>query len=365
MDAPDPAELPDLFRFNDGRRVRTRDGWPRRRAELLDQLLGIEYGRLPPAPARTEGEPLHRHTVARFLKARHQQFRILTGPDPAFAFLIDLLIPDGDGPFPVMLTGDGCWKTFSDEITLAVLGRGYAIAQFNRVEVDPDVGPPQTPGGLHRVYPGEYGSLSAWAWGYHRCVDFLLTQDWARADQIVAVGASRGGKAALLAGATDERIALTAPNDSGCSGAGCYRRQGPNSETLREMLDHAPHWLSPRMADFLGRERELPFDQHGLKALVAPRCLLTTEALGDLGANPTGTWLTHLAAREVYRFLGVPERIGIWYREGAHGHTLADWQALLQVADWQFRGVVPPGPFDRCPFPDLPAAHAWSAPVGG
>ncbi len=55
----------------------------------------------------------------------------------------------------------------------------------------------------------------------------------------------------------------------------------------------------------------MPFDQHFLKALVAPRALLSTEGLGDLWSNPSGTWQTYLAAREVCRFLGAEERIGI------------------------------------------------------
>lgn len=63
---------------------------------------------------------------------------------------------------------------------------------------------------------------------------------------------------------------------------------------------------------------DLVFDQHALKALVAPRSLVSTEALGDMWANPTGACQTYRAAREVYRFLGAAERIGIWFRDGEH-----------------------------------------------
>ncbi len=74
----------------------------------------------------------------------------------------------------------------------------------------------------------------------------------------------------------------------------------------------------------IGLEQALPFDQHYLKALVAPRAQFSTEALGDLWANPSGTWQTHLAAQEVYHFLGAEERIGISFREGGHIHCQAD-----------------------------------------
>ena len=52
-------------------------------------------------------------------------------------------------------------------------------------------------------------------------VDYLFTTDWADTDKIIATGHSRGGKVALCAAIYDERIALCAPNGSGCGGAGC------------------------------------------------------------------------------------------------------------------------------------------------
>jgi hypothetical protein len=311
-----------------------------------------------------EGEELHSHTVPRFLETRHTQYRLITGPDRPFQFLLDMLVPPGDIPFPVVLTGDGCWRYITDDITREVLRRGYILAVFNRVEIVPDNYRSERVSSLYRVYPeGDYGALAAWAWGYHRCVDFLLSLDCVDATRIAIVGHSRGGKAALLAGAIDERIALTAPNNSGCGGAGCFRWQGHGSETLAHILDPVPYWFSPRLKEFVGREELLPFDQHSLKALVAPRALLSTEALGDLWANPTGTWLTYLAAREAYRFLDAEERIGIWYREGDHDHGQPDWEAFLDFVDWHFQGKLPSQTFDINPFPDLPSAFSWSAPT--
>ena len=364
MNAANPGhELPDLFRCENGARVRTAADWRRRRAELQDLILAIEYGRLPRIPAATEGEELHSHKVPRFLNASHTQYRLITGPDPAYRFVLRVLVPPGDGPFPVILNGDACWRYVTDEITLAVLQRGYILAEFNRTEIVPDNGRSERTTGLYRACPdGDYGALAAWAWGYHRCMDFLLTLPCVDADRIAAAGHSRGGKTVLLAGATDERIALTAPNNSGACGAGCFRRQGPGSETLGDSIRGFPYWFGPRLKEFDGKEDSLPFDQHSLKALVAPRALLTTEALGDLWANPSGTWQTHLAAREAYRFLGAEERIGIWYRPGPHCHGAEDWAALLDFADWHFRGLKPARRFNESPFAADPPAFSWSAP---
>jgi len=124
-----------------------------------------------------------------------------------------------------------------------------------------------------------------------------------------------------------------------------------------------PYWYSPRFRDYIGREEELPFDQHSLKALVAPRALLSTEALGDLWGNPSGTCQTYRAAREIYRFLGAPERIGIWFRDGEHSHGLADWKAFLDFADQQFMDKNNGTRFDIDPFPEMPNAFSWSAPA--
>jgi len=55
------TSLDDLFTFEDGRRVRNIDDWASRRQELLEMIVTIEYGGLPPAPSGVTGEPLHRH----------------------------------------------------------------------------------------------------------------------------------------------------------------------------------------------------------------------------------------------------------------------------------------------------------------
>jgi hypothetical protein len=121
-------------------------------------------------------------------------------------------------------------------------------------------------------------------------------------------------------------------------------------------------WFTPRFQQFAGREEQLPFDQHELKALVAPRALLTTEVLGDLHANPSGTLQTHRAAREVFTFLGAEKKIAIHFREGGHEHNAGDFETLLDFADEVFfhKGSHDWNPN---PFPDLPAAHSWHAPA--
>jgi hypothetical protein len=113
---------------------------------------------------------------------------------------------------------------------------------------------------------------------------------------------------------------------------------------------------------FVDRQDRLPFDQHAVKALCAPRALLETEALGDLWANPEGSRLTYAAAKEVYAFLGAPDKIAIAYREGGHAHNADDWRVLLDFADQVFKGKKADRDFDANPFPAAPKRYSWTAP---
>jgi hypothetical protein len=88
----------------------------------------------------------------------------------------------------------------------------------------------------------------------------------------------------------------------------------------------------------------LPLDQHFLKALVAPRALLCTEARGDLWAHPAGTLRSSRAAQEMFQFLVAPEKNGLHYRDGQHDQTMVDWRALLTFAQWHFDGQRPVEP---------------------
>ena len=361
-------ELPDLFTFANGGKVDSKDAWRLRRKELLEQIQSLEYGHIPPKPSSTKVNVLHcGDTPERFgLRAKFHSYRISSGDDPRLHFRLELIIPqNAEAKLPVMLCGDDCWLYASaSEVVSAVVGRGYIFARFSRVEIAPDDYKGLRDNSIYLSYPdANFGALAAWAWGYHRCVDALETLDFVDASRIAITGHSRGGKTVLLAGATDERIALTAPNDSGCGGAGCFRWKGEKSETIADILRGIPYWFTPRFKDFIGNEAALPFDQHALKALIAPRLLLTTEAKGDLWANPEGTYLTHLAAKEAYKFLKAEERIGIWYREGVHYHGIEDWLALLDFADLHFKGVKTSTRFDINPYPDLPKAFSWSAPA--
>jgi endo-1,4-beta-xylanase len=202
------------------------------------------------------------------------------------------------------------------------------------------------PGPAREAYKSVYGnqfswgSISAWAWGARRVLDHVIRLPEVDGNHIAISGHSRNGKTALLAGALDERFAVVNPAGSGCAGAGSYLALGENCEDLAALTSR-DRWWAWAHADFeswAGREEELPFDQHFLMSLVAPRPLLRTEGIDDHWANPEGTSVSVLATQPIYDFLNVADRNTISYRDGGHTHSEEDAKALMMVCDECFFG---------------------------
>jgi hypothetical protein len=358
---PVSRELPDPFKFANGKRVGSREDWPSRRSEILKQALEFEYGRIPTERTEVKASESQAASGSASAGSAVHQFVLNMGPQGKVSTHLILTTPPGNGPFPTIIKGDLCWGRVKPEIIASIVGRGYALVEFDRTEIAPDKNDRGT--GILALYPDyDWGVLAAWAWGYERVIDFLETRPEIDKAKLVATGHSRGGKATLLAGAIDERIALTAPNGSGCGGAGLFRVEWPTSENLSNIVKAFPYWFSPQFDEFAGHENQLPFDQHEVRALIAPRALFTTDSLDDLWANPLGTQISYLASMEVFNFLGAGEKIGFHYRHGPHDQNAEDFAALLDFADWKLMGKTSAQKFDALPFPNYPSAYKWTAP---
>lgn len=354
------SPLPSILTMESGDRVRTPADWEIRRREMLRLAVGMQYGGMPPEPEFLEVELL-------YASDRFSSYRIHTGRRAVgITFVMQIVWPKQKRErYPVIVDGDGCFPyVYNEEVLALILEEGVALARFNRVELAHDIRESVHTDGLYGVYPGmTFSALAAWAWGYHRCVDALLQLDIADASLIAFTGHSRGGKTALLAGVTDPRAAIVNPNGSGAGGTGCYRVHTTTlcedgverrSEELRDLIRNFPHWFGPEMPEYAEKEGELPFDEHFLKALVAPRILLDTEALSDAWANPLGAFVTHQAAREAYRFLGAENNCLIHYRDGYHSHTPADFSVLLHVIRHLRDGEELDNTLNRPPFDEMP-----------
>jgi len=76
----------------------------------------------------------------------------------------------------------------------------------------------------------------------------------------------------------------------------------------------------------------LPFDQHSLMGMVAPRPLLIANAEEDRWANPEGQVEALEQAAHVYRFMGAFEGTATFIRPGGHSMGLSDWNAVREFA---------------------------------
>jgi hypothetical protein len=238
----------------------------------------------------------------------------------------------------------------------AAIERGYGVATFYYGDVEPDHidgwrdgirGYALKLAGRTERGPSEWGALGAWGWGLSRSLDYLETLPDVNAKQVAVLGHSRLGKAALWAGAQDERFAIVISNNSGEGGASLARRN--YGENIACSIEHASWRYCDRFRDYVDRENELPFDQHMLLGLVAPRPVYVASATKDALADPKGEFLTAVHAEPIYRLFGlrgigtstwppeadksIGQTIGYHLRTGSHDITKFDWEQYLGFAD--------------------------------
>jgi hypothetical protein len=386
--------LPDPLKTRDGRVVPTASEWAHvRKPELRDLFEQFMFGRYPAKPEHVVGHTLFEDRKAFAGQGTLREIELNVGPPNLPKIYLLIATPNADHPvacfvgpnfggnhlrlddvrvrLPTAWMPDGYVGVVDHRATDAGRGkqadgwdiwpledavkRGYAIATFYCGDVQPDK--PDMLDGIPAVAapPSDKldsaapGAIMWWAWGIHRAVDFLVTDPSIDAKRIAVVGHSRLGKTALLAGAFDDRIALTIPHHAGCGGSGPSRHDDPKAETVAIITKKFPHWFGPRFSTFGADPASLPFDQNCLVALCAPRPVLFTSASEDLWSNPSGQFEVLKATSPVYKLLGVdglaaetwpkpgdplvPSRLGYWIRPGKHSLLPADWQIFMDFAD--------------------------------
>jgi len=205
------------------------------------------------------------------------------------------------------------------------------------------------------AYPNyDWGLLRAWAWGTSRVVDYLETDPSVDHSKFIVTGVSRTGKAALVAGAYDDRIAVVAPVASSGGGTPAYRYSGSvpdrgGKEGLTEMVRKYPNWYSDHLHQFWGQPDKLPFDEHWLIALCAPRPMIALEGTRDQNVNQNGVYHSLVAAKPAYEFLHAGDKIGISFADRMHGEVQGDWDAMFAFADEFLMGKPTTRTFDQYP----------------
>jgi hypothetical protein len=139
---------------------------------------------------------------------------------------------------------------------------------------------------------------------------------------LAVTGCSFAGKMALYAGALDERIALTIAQENGGGGAPAWRvshdieAQG----TVEDVDDTNYDWFAGQLQQFAGDNvYKLPYDQHELMALVAPRALLQTGNASQYWLSNGSAYVSSRATQIVFNSLGIGDRFG-FFIDGIHAH---------------------------------------------
>jgi hypothetical protein len=406
---PAVSALPDPLVMNNGRKITTAQEWNNeRRPELKAMFAHYMYGEIPPKPARrnfdtkvVDKQFLNGTATLKLVTISipgHDTPKIdlmvvtpnaATKPAPAFLVLNfcgnHAVHPDPRIPLAKSFFGSGCKGCVDGRATDAargtqatnwpieqIIARGYAFATFANADVDSDragvsdgvyawLAKEQT-GSAANSATTNRGCIAGWAWGFQRCLDYLMTDLAIDPARIAAVGHSRNGKTALLAAAYDERFALAIPHQAGCGGTAPNRvapalaapqaNGRPIAETMAVINKNFPHWFNAEYKKFNDTPEKLPFDQHELVALMAPRPVLLSNAAGDKWANPTQQFEVLKAAEPVYRLLNagdcdankmppegklVSSKLGYYIRPGPHSMTSGDWMVFLDFADQHLR----------------------------
>lgn len=353
-------ELPDPLQFDDGREVRNARQWEKkRRPQVLEVFAQEMYGHMPARPEGLHFSTISEETVYAGLGLR-KVVRIYLDADQTHWFDVLIHLPkDAAGPVPMFvgLNFKGNDATLDERADFRwpyelVLKAGMGVATAWRDSIEPDGKDSKLAeaegvcrdGGVRSWYnkDGDWGAISAWAWGLSRIVDYLETDEAYDTDRLAVIGHSRLGKTALWAGANDLRFDMVISNDSGCCGAAISRRKF--GETFAVIDTSFPHWFTREFDKYKGREEIFPADQHWLIALAAPRPVYVASATEDLWADPKGEWLAAKAAEPVYALFGMqglddgmpaPDvsdgdgRIGYHIRTGKHNILAFDWQQYI------------------------------------
>ena len=394
----------DPLVFASGTAVRDADEWALRREEIKEIFQQQMYGTIP-APKPVFIDRIERgNTVVGGVNAVREQYRMWFSEDRSGPKIDWLVVRprSASGPVPVILTLNywgnhtfipdpevvvpDCWMEKETEFGISgnsanpdwrgklltgelryhypiddFLRRGYAFVTACYAEVcpDPETVAKQREIAFTRVFdlwsprdpsaPDNPMSLGVWGWSLMRAVDMIETLPALAADKIMVTGCSRLGKAALIAGAFDERIALVVPVQTGSGGVPMTKHITPDKESIASETSTYTHWFSPRYATWAGHEAEMPFDQHLLLSLVAPRPMLVL-GFNNLWFDAYGEFLSLQAASPVWTFLGkdasfgtvFPEtgattaigaNLGYARRDGAHGVVAGDWDWILNFSE--------------------------------
>ena len=310
--------------------------WERQKQWIRSQTEHWVFGTMPPKPdnlrAVVTGTRREGITTVR-------DVRLEFGPGHRAKLRLQLIIPDGKGPFPVFLTNHPrTWPWIATGVRRGYIGCIYFAT-------DPVFGVVDDSDAYIEIYPNyDFSCLARWAWSASRAVDYLLTLPEVDGKKIGLAGHSRNGKQALVAATFDERIGavVLSSGNTGEVDPWRYTTDMFVNESIELLTGAQPHWFHPRLRFFAGREDKLPVDQNLLMASIAPRGLMMYAGYAESAGNPFGFEQAYRSVLSAYRFLGHEGNLWLHLRDGEHMFSSEGVEEIVDFFDTVF---------GRNPFP--------------
>ncbi len=378
--------LPDPLVFDNGNPVTSKKDWEKRRSEIYTIFEKEVFGIIPQWVGHVKSTIVSQKTDALegIAKRKEVQLDFING-DRRISVMVLIYLPQNSKDAPVFLgyNFDGNHTTTTESDVLIpvswvsnnnaygitdnranekgrggavsrwpikeIVSRGFGVATVYYGDVDPDFDD-GFKNGIHQLFDSKrdstsWGSIATWSWALSRVMDYFETDKEINAKRVIVMGHSRLGKAALWAGASDQRFAIIVSNESGCGGAALSMRKF--GETVGRINTAFPHWFCDNFKKYNEKEEQMPVDQHELIALLAPRPVYVASAAEDLWSDPKGEFLSCVYASPVYELLGAKGfpfkempalskpligTIAYYIRPGKHDVTLYDWQCYMDFA---------------------------------
>ncbi|HEY4030025.1 MAG TPA: acetylxylan esterase [Caulobacteraceae bacterium] len=369
-----PEPLPDPLTGPDGKRVANAAQWTAvRRPQIVRAMEDDLYGHRPAALPKvtwtvTATRMIDEYGVPAIEKTLDGALDNSAAPDIQVHIKAWLVTPQdavkAGRKTPVVLAVNwynppaGFAKDPNPDYRGLILKRGWSYVIYDPTSVQADNGAGLSKGviGLvNRGQPrkaGDWGALSAWAWGASRVVDDLEHEPNVDASRVAIFGHSRYGKASLVAMAYDPRFKAGFISSSGAGGAAPYRRHwGEQVENVAAGNEY--HWMGERFLRYASGSttvKDLPIDANAVIALAAPRAVFVgagrATADGDGWVDPHGMFLAEASAGEVWSLYGkaplakaapapltLSDSGALAWRQHDQGHTPGpNWPYFLDFA---------------------------------
>ena len=335
-----------------GKKITSKEEFEEIKPKIQKLLQEEEYGFIPAKPDRISVEILSEDKRFCAGKATLTKYKLTAYyGDSSTEFVFYSSIPKSvTGKMPIFVH-----INFSDaiphkyQLTEEIIDNGCAVFTVYYQDVSTDDG--NFENGCAKLLcpdrndPHAPGKIAIWSWAIMRIIDYVETLDIYNPDTLAVIGHSRLGKTTLLTAAFDERVKFACVNNSGASGDALSR--GKVGENIKDITTRFPFWFCPNYLKYADRENDLPFDQHFLISLVAPRSVLSGTAKEDTWADPDSQYLALTLTDPVYALYGkrglvhsdnmpvCPERLPdgdccFHLRDGAHYLSREDWNFYIE-----------------------------------